>query len=56
MAQVLVNVSMDEDLKKSNDGIGKPEPLKHQNGWSRWIDDVHRLVYQLKIIFLFCPI
>ncbi|OUD14583.1 Txe/YoeB family addiction module toxin [Thioflexithrix psekupsensis] len=28
-------------------GIGKPEPLKHELSgcWSRRIDDVHRLVY-----------
>lgn len=30
-------------------GIGKPEPLKHELAgcWSRRIDDVHRLVYQV---------
>ncbi len=29
------------------EGIGKPEPLKHQLAgfWSRRIDDTHRLVY-----------
>jgi len=29
------------------EGIGKPEPLKHQLSgfWSRRIDDTHRLVY-----------
>lgn len=29
------------------DGLGKPEPLKHQFSgfWSRRIDDEHRLVY-----------
>ena len=44
-------------LKKINDlitdiqrngllkGIGKPEPLKHINGYSRRIDDENRLVY-----------
>ena len=26
-------------------GIGKPEPLKHRKGFSRRIDDEHRLVY-----------
>lgn len=31
------------------DGIGKPEPLKHQFSglWSRRINDEHRLVYSL---------
>ena len=32
------------------DGIGKPEPLKHQLSgfWSRRIDDSHRLVYAVE--------
>ena len=32
------------------DGIGKPEPLRHeyQGFWSRRIDDVNRLVYRIK--------
>jgi toxin YoeB len=31
------------------EGIGKPEPLKHQlqGLWSRRIDDEHRLVYEV---------
>jgi toxin YoeB len=31
-------------------GIGKPEPLKHEltGCWSKRIDDVHRLVYQVQ--------
>lgn len=31
------------------DGIGKPEPLKHdkQGFWSRRIDDTNRLVYRI---------
>jgi len=31
------------------DGIGKPEPLKHQlqGLWSRRIDEEHRLVYEI---------
>ena len=28
-------------------GIGKPEPLKFQSGWSRRIDDKNRLVYDI---------
>ncbi len=28
-------------------GIGKPEKLKHQDGWSRRIDEKNRLVYEL---------
>ena len=42
------------------EGIGKPEPLKHQlrGCWSRQISDEHRLVYQVvsetEIIILQC--
>lgn len=39
-----------KDIKRSPfEGIGKPEPLKHQlNGcWSRRIDNEHRLVYEV---------
>lgn len=28
-------------------GIGKPEPLKHRSGYSRRIDEVNRLVYDI---------
>ncbi|CAN5209831.1 type II toxin-antitoxin system mRNA interferase toxin YoeB [soil metagenome] len=32
------------------DGIGKPEPLKHQLAglWSRRIDEEHRLLYEIQ--------
>lgn len=39
-----------KDIKRDSfEGIGKPEPLKHElNGfWSRRITDEHRLVYQV---------
>ncbi len=29
-------------------GIGKPEPLKRRSAWSRRIDDMHRLVYNVE--------
>lgn len=29
-------------------GLEKPEKLRHREGWSRRIDDINRLVYQLK--------
>ena len=47
-------------LKKINDliksierdgpmkGLGKPEPLKYRNGYSRRIDQKNRLVYDIK--------
>ena len=28
-------------------GLGKPEKLKHQKGWSRRITDEHRLLYDV---------
>jgi len=39
-----------KDIERSPfDGIGKPEPLKHdrQGYWSRRIDDVNRIVYRV---------
>lgn len=35
--------------RNGNDGIGKPEALKHgfQGYWSRRINDEHRLVYKI---------
>lgn len=40
-----------KDIQRSPfDGIGKPEPLKHEwsGFWSRRINDNHRLVYAYK--------
>jgi toxin YoeB len=36
--------------RNGNEGIGKPEPLKHgfQGYWSRRINDEHRLIYKIK--------
>jgi toxin YoeB len=42
-----VNLLLRDIARNGNDGLGKPERLKHREGWSRRIDDVHRLVYQL---------
>lgn len=39
------------DIRRSPfDGIGKPEPLKHQfsGWWSRRIDDTNRIVYKVE--------
>ena len=39
-----------KDLKRNPfEGIGKPEPLKHQlqGCWSRRIDNEHRLLYEI---------
>ncbi len=49
-----------KDIKRQPfDGIGDPEPLKHNwsGYWSRRIDREHRLVYKVKddsIIFVQC--
>nr|AGS53348.1 YoeB toxin protein [uncultured bacterium contig00014] len=43
-----VNLLLRDIVRNGNEGIGKPEPLKHLDGFSRRIDDNHRLVYQLK--------
>lgn len=36
-------------IRNGNEGIGKPEPLKHDFSgfWSRRITDEHRLVYKV---------
>ena len=38
----------DIDSNGAAKGIGKPEKLKHEDGWSRRINDEHRLVYKIK--------
>ncbi len=37
-------------VREPYEGIGKPEPLKHnyRGYWSRRITDEHRLIYQIK--------
>jgi len=40
-----------KDIERSPfDGIGKPEPLKHElsGWWSRHIDEPNRIVYRIK--------
>lgn len=43
-----INELIKDIERNGNEGMGKPEPLKHQlNGyWSRRINDVHRLIYK----------
>ena len=43
-----INMLLKDIVRNGNEGIGKPEPLRYRDGWSRRIDDVNRLVYQLK--------
>lgn len=43
-----INTLLTDIMRNPFDGIGKPEPLKHQKGyWSRRIDDVNRIVYKV---------
>ncbi len=40
-----------KDIERNHyNGIGKPEPLKHelQGYWSRRIDDINRIVYKVE--------
>lgn len=51
-------VQLIEAIKQNPfDGIGKPEPLKHQLSgyWSRRINKEHRLIYEVSenLIFIF---
>ena len=49
-----------KDIKREPfDGLGKPEPLKHQLSgyWSRRINEEHRLVYEIfeeSVILISC--
>ena len=42
-----INSLIKEILRTPFEGVGKPEPLKHElsGAWSRIIDQEHRLVY-----------
>lgn len=42
-----INRLLKDIERNGNSGIGKPEPLKYRRGWSKRIDDVNRLVYDL---------
>ena len=44
-----INLLIKDVEQNSNEGIGKPEALRHQfsGWWSRRITDEHRLVYKL---------
>ena len=54
-----INVLLNATLRAPFDGMGKPEPLKHDLAgcWSRRIDQEHRLVYDIQddqIIIIQC--
>jgi toxin YoeB len=44
-----INALIADIVRNGNEGIGKPEPLRHSLSgyWSRRIDEKHRLVYQI---------
>lgn len=44
-----VNTLIRDIVRNGNDGLGKPEALKHglQGYWSRRINDEHRLIYKI---------
>ncbi len=45
-----INLLIKEISRQPYEGIGKPEPLKHnyRGFWSRRINDEHRLIYQVR--------
>jgi len=45
-----INLLIRDIARNGNEGIGKPEPLKHgfQGYWSRRINEEHRLVYRTR--------
>ncbi|HEX5495323.1 MAG TPA: Txe/YoeB family addiction module toxin [Mycobacteriales bacterium] len=44
-----INALIKDIIRNDNEGIGKPEVLKHgfQGYWSRRITDEHRLIYRI---------
>ncbi|RXP48130.1 Txe/YoeB family addiction module toxin [Lutibacter sp. HS1-25] len=44
-----INLLLKDISRQPYDGLGKPEPLKHnyRGFWSRRIDEEHRLIYQV---------
>jgi toxin YoeB len=44
-----INVLIEDVVRNGNEGIGKPEPLKHgfRGYWSRRVTTEHRLVYKI---------
>lgn len=43
-----INKLLRDIERNGNEGIGKPEPLKHRKGWSKRIDECNRLVYDIQ--------
>ena len=54
-----INILIKDIKRNGNEGIGKPEPLKHELSgyWSRRITDKHRFIYKLtetSIVIIAC--
>jgi toxin YoeB len=49
-----INKLIEETMRMSFEGIGKPEPLKENLAgfWSRRVDDTNRLVYAVDDIYV----
>lgn len=44
-----INSLLTDIMRNPFTGSGKPEPLKHRNGyWSRRIDEANRIVYKIE--------
>ena len=43
-----VNTLLKDIARNGATGVGKPEALRHREGWSRRIDDANRIVYVIK--------
>jgi toxin YoeB len=45
-----INKLLKDIDRNGHEGLGKPEPLKHERSgfWSRRIDDVNRLIYTIE--------
>ena len=45
-----INLLLQDIERNGNEGIGKPEPLRHdyRGYWSRRVTDEHRLVYSVR--------
>ena len=48
MVDKIYSLIKDIDRNGPAKGIGKPERLKHQPGWSRHINQGHSLIYAIK--------
>lgn len=46
-ADKISKLLIDIERNGANKGMGRPERLKHIDGWSRQIDDTNRLIYKI---------